>query len=341
MHTLRQGRAGRTANHEQSQQRSWTALRRVAMASLLAIASSLVLDAPAHAEADVSVGFTQIGIYPRSGPSMSAERVGAALADGTPVTVVCEVEAEPVSNGYGTIRIWDQLSDGTWLPNAFLATGTDSWTPGVPRCDDGGDISSAVNDASEAAYGDPCMAAYPGGTVWSEGIFGGTRTRYDAEESLYQVCMGFGAPVTVDYSPGMKCAVIAAAANAWGAPTVGTQTSLACDVASIGMEGADALPGLLCGVVGESFASASGVAAAGTTAATGPGAAAVGVTVYKQLAALSEITCGALFDGGAYDFGVQWEADHETRVASDIVNDGKCLRLDERFGQLSWAAADC
>ena len=64
---------------------------------------------------------------------MDAAKVRAALSDQTPVTVRCEQEAQPVNNGYQTIAIWDQLADGTWLPNAFLDTGTVSWTPGVSR----------------------------------------------------------------------------------------------------------------------------------------------------------------------------------------------------------------
>ncbi len=81
-----------------------------------------------------SIQWTQIGIYPRSTPSMDAPRVGAAMADGTRVAVECETSGAPVSNGYQTIDIWDRLENGTFVPNAFLDTGSASWTPGIPQC---------------------------------------------------------------------------------------------------------------------------------------------------------------------------------------------------------------
>lgn len=102
---------------------------------------------PASADTTVTVNWTKIGIYPRESASMDSAKVGDALADGDSVTPVCEKQAEPVSNGSQLIDIWDQLPDGTWLPNAFLDTGSTSWTPGVPRCDDNG--SSGSDDGSD------------------------------------------------------------------------------------------------------------------------------------------------------------------------------------------------
>ncbi|MDR7255682.1 hypothetical protein J2X46_004696 [Nocardioides sp. BE266] len=307
-----------------------------------AAAFGLVTATPAAASTTVTVDFTDIGIYPRSAPSMNSTKIGAALSDGTPVGVVCEVEAEVVSNGYEDIAIWDRLDDGTWLPNAFLNTGTASWTPGVPHCNDydqGDDGSESVE--SGTSYDDPCMATWPGGTTTTDGVFGGSRTDYDAEMSRYLVCEGFGSDTSVEYSTGMKCAIIAATATVSGVPAAGNTASAACDVASFAEDGLGAVPGFACGLLGDFVATGSGVAAAGASAATGPGAVAVGVSTYRYLAATGEIVCGALFDDGAYDFGVQLESDHEARVAYDVVNLGMCLRQETRFGVLNWSAADC
>lgn len=308
--------------------------------------STLAMAAPANAEATVTVAFTGIGIYPRSAPSMAAERVGSALTDGTPVTVVCEDDAEPVFNGSVTITIWDRLSDGTWLPNAFLDTGTDGWTPGVPHCDDWDGVTSSVAESPaapapvEPVYDNPCMAMWPGGATTTEEIFGGTRTTHDAEMSQYLVCEGFGAG-GVEYSTGMKCAMTAAAVTLTGVDGAGSAASLICDGVALSEQGVGAIPGVVCGILGESLATGTGVAAAGVAAPSGPGAVPVGLGTYRGLSAFMKVSCGALFDGGAYDFGVQLAADHEARVAHDVLNYGKCLRMDDRFGQITWGAADC
>ncbi|WP_107765640.1 hypothetical protein [Nocardioides terrigena] len=107
----------------------------IAAFGLLLAISGLVAPPPAVA-ADYAIAWTQIGIYPRSAPSMDAPRVGQAMLDDTHVTVDCELTGTPVSNGYQTTDIWERLSDGTFLPNAFLDTGVDGWTPGIPHCDE-------------------------------------------------------------------------------------------------------------------------------------------------------------------------------------------------------------
>lgn len=55
---------------------------------------------------------------------------------GPMVSAVCETQGELVDNGYAPSDVWMRLSDGTFLPNAFIATGHDGWTPGFPVCDD-------------------------------------------------------------------------------------------------------------------------------------------------------------------------------------------------------------
>ena len=73
-----------------------------------------------------------IGVYPRSGPSMGSQRVGAALPEGSSVEVACELEGELVDNNTTpATKIWERLSDGTYVSNAYTNTGVEGWTPGV------------------------------------------------------------------------------------------------------------------------------------------------------------------------------------------------------------------
>jgi hypothetical protein len=120
--------------------RSRSAARRrvfegVLAAMLAAFVVSTVGITPAHADSQFQIAWTDIGIYPRAAASMDSAKVGAALPDGATVSIVCEIEGQNVSNGYQTTNVWERLSDGTYLPNAYIATNVVGWTPGVPRCD--------------------------------------------------------------------------------------------------------------------------------------------------------------------------------------------------------------
>lgn len=110
------------------------------IASICAVAltttiASVVTAIPAVAVSQYTIAWTGIGIYPRSGPSMDSAKVATALPDGATVSIACELEGQAVSNGYNVSTVWERLSDGTHLPNAFIDSGVDGWTPGIPRCD--------------------------------------------------------------------------------------------------------------------------------------------------------------------------------------------------------------
>lgn len=108
---------------------------RGAALALAATACQVALSDSAHADVSYPIAWTGIGIFPRTTPSMSAAQAGGAISDGTSVQITCETTGEPVSNGTSTSTIWEKLSDGSYIPNAFVNTGVDGWTPGVPRCD--------------------------------------------------------------------------------------------------------------------------------------------------------------------------------------------------------------
>lgn len=134
---------------------------RLGMAALVAVLIAVTGASTASAETRFHVDYTRIGIYPRAAASMDSPKVGDALSDGAPVSVACEAEGTAVSNGYQTSIVWDQLTDGTWIPNAFLATGYDGWTPGVPRCEQPPTASSSSLPATATCYGDYCSGQDP------------------------------------------------------------------------------------------------------------------------------------------------------------------------------------
>ena len=79
------------------------------------------------------IAWTSIGIYPRASTSMGSTKIGNALQDGTVITVACETKGETVSDKY-TSNIWEKLDNGTYVPNVYVNTGVNGWTPGIPRC---------------------------------------------------------------------------------------------------------------------------------------------------------------------------------------------------------------
>jgi|GEM_PF-3793536 hypothetical protein len=109
-------------------------LARILLALALTILGIVVSTPVAKAEQAYPIAFTEIGIYPRIGPNMDTAHNGNALSDGTMVTLECEVEGQVVSSSVSTSSVWAKTPYG-YLPNAYLHTGVDGWTPGVPRCE--------------------------------------------------------------------------------------------------------------------------------------------------------------------------------------------------------------
>jgi hypothetical protein len=141
------------------------------------------------------------------------------------------------------------------------------------------------------------------------------------------------------------CAFIAAGATAIG-PPINLPTATACQAVDViqALQSGDWLgevPGMACGLFADLVATSGAIAAGGTASPTGPGAAVVGVATYRAILTGLKLVCGALFDGGAYDFGVWLEGRHQTNVAVDIRQHGECLREEVRFGLINWSAVDC
>ena len=78
---------------------------------------------------------------------MSSRTVGDALADGTLVSIACETTGMPVTNTLGqTTDLWEQLDNGTFIPNAFIDTGVMGPTPGLSDCGAASASSTTLGD---------------------------------------------------------------------------------------------------------------------------------------------------------------------------------------------------
>lgn len=77
----------------------------------------------------------------RSGPGTGYLAVGS-LPEGATVTIVCQAHGTTESGDYGPTDVWDRLSDGSYVTDAWIDTGTDKMVaplcPGAPAPPGGG-----------------------------------------------------------------------------------------------------------------------------------------------------------------------------------------------------------
>jgi hypothetical protein len=104
--------------------------------ALFVLLGVLTVSPAAHADQSFAIRWTGIGIYPRSTPEMlTSNRIGPALPDGARISIACETLGATVTSAVATSSIWEKTREGVYLPNAFVDTGVNGFTPGIPRCD--------------------------------------------------------------------------------------------------------------------------------------------------------------------------------------------------------------
>ena len=220
-------------------------------------------------------------------------------------------------------------------------------TPQVPVAPPAGGSQQQPPSAPVAAhYSDPCLVMFPAGASSSaHPVFGGKQTDYDRYASDFQMCEGWGLPTEIKASLGLRCAVIAAAFTLAGSP-ITKPAENACDAIDAGSllmdlhQWKSAALGYMCDTVGEALATTGGLAAAGGTAITGPGAVAVGAGTFRVLKAFFKVSCAALSNGDAQRLGQWLEGKHEAQVRADVMA-GRCLRVRTVFGAMFWSATTC
>ncbi|MET8285919.1 SH3 domain-containing protein [Streptomyces sp. NPDC051639] len=67
----------------------------------------------------------------RSGPG-TGYRIVRVLPEGSRVSIFCQTPGGSVSGPYGTTSIWDNISNGEYVSDAYVKTGSDGYI--APRC---------------------------------------------------------------------------------------------------------------------------------------------------------------------------------------------------------------
>ncbi|MFJ3779602.1 SH3 domain-containing protein [Streptomyces sp. NPDC090075] len=67
----------------------------------------------------------------RSGPGTSYD-VTRVLPEGAKVPIYCQTPGTTVSGYYGTSKIWDNISNGEFVSDAYINTGSDGYV--ADRC---------------------------------------------------------------------------------------------------------------------------------------------------------------------------------------------------------------
>ncbi|MEV6507135.1 SH3 domain-containing protein [Streptomyces sp. NPDC051642] len=67
----------------------------------------------------------------RSGPGTSYSIVGS-LPGGSRVPIYCQTPGTTVTGTYGTSNIWDNISSGEFISDAYVSTGSDGYV--ASRC---------------------------------------------------------------------------------------------------------------------------------------------------------------------------------------------------------------
>ncbi|MET8412649.1 SH3 domain-containing protein [Streptomyces sp. NPDC005195] len=72
-----------------------------------------------------------VALNVRSGPG-TGYRIVRVLPEGSRVSIFCQSPGESVSGPYGTTSIWDNISNGEYVSDAYVRTGSDGYI--APRC---------------------------------------------------------------------------------------------------------------------------------------------------------------------------------------------------------------
>ncbi len=114
-----------------------TSLRRrtTLLAAVTGSAFLMLLGSAATANAAASVRYYDtapgIRLNVRSGPGTSYS-ITRVLTEGAKVPIYCQTPGSTVSGYYGTSNIWDNISNGEFVSDTYVHTGSDGYV--ADRC---------------------------------------------------------------------------------------------------------------------------------------------------------------------------------------------------------------
>lgn len=170
----------------------WRTLARIG--AVLAAPTLVVTVAAGIANAATgTVGTAGEALTERSAPTADAASAGS-LANGSSVTISCQTYGQDVSGHYGTSQIWDQLSNGDYVSDTYVYTGSSGLV--APLCA-GATAEAAARWASAevgaAAYEDECELfveqAYD-----TSGRYASATADYDAQKAAGRIHTGTPPP---------------------------------------------------------------------------------------------------------------------------------------------------
>jgi uncharacterized protein YraI len=91
-------------------------------------AAADALSAEATRTYPIAPGYT---VNVRSGPG-THYRIVRTLPAGSRIPIYCQGPGESVSGPYGTTNIWDNITNGQFVSDAYVKTGSDGYV--APRC---------------------------------------------------------------------------------------------------------------------------------------------------------------------------------------------------------------
>jgi uncharacterized protein YraI len=91
----------------------------------------LVMGSPVTASAAQTYTTANVTLNIRSGPGTSYNIVGT-LPGSSKVPIYCQTPGTTVTGTYGTSNIWDNISNGEFISDAYVNTGSDGYV--ASRC---------------------------------------------------------------------------------------------------------------------------------------------------------------------------------------------------------------
>ncbi|MBK3571208.1 SH3 domain-containing protein [Streptomyces sp. MBT62] len=89
------------------------------------------MGSPVTASAVQTYTTANVTLYVRNGPGTGYSIVGS-LPGGSKVPIYCQTPGTTVTGTYGTTNIWDNISNGEFVSDAYVNTGSDGYV--ADRC---------------------------------------------------------------------------------------------------------------------------------------------------------------------------------------------------------------